>query len=773
MLLCGNHLFGCDMENNINLENRISGSTGADISLEDILAEFKAEEQFTDSVRSESTVHSHSIAMDNHGQPVGEAKISSAMDFMVSLAEDETLGDNSRNQKYDFESSKKAPSEEFFNEETSFGNTYSASDKSEYTHSPSHSFADSSVDSSEEETLVWSKSVNESANGNDYAPSENYEDSVYALSENQPSRQIDIREKVFNPIVGLIAASSLKREEKRKAEMARLEVEAKHQVPEMNPEKAARLYLDQAASMKLRCYFATALCLVLVYLSYGLPAMGILGSSLIIRTLVCLVFELVVMVVGLDIFTNGMIALFKRNPGSESLVAVSCIVSIADAIYIVVSGNYSDGLPFCAVSALSITFSLWGYYLNCKSFAISFRTASIPKAPSVIISEDGGEEIGNVLVNVKRPVTGFVRKSEEADIFEKAYSYFAPILIIFSVILSLFCFIASKDCNNLVHTLSASISVCASFSAVLGFAFPFYILTKRLARSGVAVAGYSGGAELGRIRRVVIKDKDLFPVRTISIADISVSEGFYPDKVTSYTASMTAAAGMGIAPVFTDLMKKNGYTLQKVEDFACHEGGGIVARINGDMVYVGSSSFMQLMGIRLKKGSASKSAVYTAINDILAGTFEINYVPVTSVQRGLITLLRGKSEPVFAVRDFNITPLLVKQKFRLPKESYDFPSFSDRYRISSDETEDDGSVAAMFSRGGLNAVAGLIKRGRTFYNSLLLCVVLSVLGAAVGMMLMLAMCWTGVYESASCGNAISFMFLWLIPVFIISLGLRR
>jgi len=79
----------------------------------------------------------------------------------------------------------------------------------------------------------------------------------------------------------------------------------------------------------------------------------------------------------------------------------------------------------------------------------------------------------------------------------------------------------------------------------------------------------------------------------------------------------------------------------------------------------------------------------------------------------------------------------------------------------------------MFSRGGLNSVAGLIKRGRAFYNSLLFCVVLSVLGAVVGMVLMLTMCWSGVYESASSGNAMSFMILWLVPVFVISFRLKR
>ena len=223
---------------------------------------------------------------------------------------------------------------------------------------------------------------------------------------------------------------------------------------------------------------------------------------------------------------------------------------------------------------------------------------------------------------------------------------------------------------------------------------------------------------------------------------------------------------------FTELMRKNGYTMKPIEDFSVQESGGLIARVGGDLVYVGPAAFMKLMGVRVARGAASKTAVCTAINDTLAGIFEIGYAPVTSIQRGLLTLLRGGTEPVFAVRDFNVTPMLVQQKFRLPRKNYEFPSFATRYRISSDETENEGTVAAVFPRGGLNAVAGLIRRGRKLYRSLMVCDLVSILGSFVGMVMMLAMCWQGAWDSASCANAMSFLLAWLIPVFVVSYGLR-
>ncbi len=606
-------------------------------------------------------------------------------------------------------------------------------------------------------------------------------DELYAVQDDyevpprhrSSERVPDFKEKVLGPIIGMIAASSMRREEKRKAEYEKRKAAPKVEVPELRADRAAAFYAAQADSIRMRSFIASALTIVLVYLSYGLPAFGLLGSNPAVRAIVCLVLMLAVVVVGLDIFTNGLLSLVRRKPGAESLIVVSCLVTAVDAIVIALTGDTVAGLPFCAVSALSVTFALWGAYLSCKNFAMSFATAASADNPSVVMAVPGVDEQGSVLIKAKRPIDGFVRTAEAADGFENAFRIIAPILIIGSLILSLFCFIASKACDNFLHTFAACTAACASFSAVFGFAFLFSVVAKRLVRSGVAIAGYAGTADLGRIDRVLVTDTDVFPVRTLSIADISIAESARPDTVISYTGSMIAASGMGIAPIFTELMRKNACSMQKIEDFACHEGGGLVARVNGDLVYVGSSGFMQLMGIRLPKGAAAKSSVFTAINDSLSGIFAIGYKPVASVQRALVSLLRSKKEPLFAIRDFNITPMLVKQKFRLPNDRYDFPSFADRYRISSPEIEETGTVAAVFSRGGLNSVAGLATRGQKLYNRLRLSLAISLLGTIVGLVLMLALCWSGSFTSASCGNLMTFMLLWLAPTFVVSLGLRN
>ena len=66
-----------------------------------------------------------------------------------------------------------------------------------------------------------------------------------------------------------------------------------------------------------------------------------------------------------------------------------------------------------------------------------------------------------------------------------------------------------------------------------------------------------------------------------------------------------------------------------------------------------------------------KDAVYVSINGLLVGFFKIKYVPVQSVQNALFALLRTKIAPIFAVRDFNITPLMLGQKFKMSTDGFD------------------------------------------------------------------------------------------------------
>lgn len=584
-------------------------------------------------------------------------------------------------------------------------------------------------------------------------------------------------EAIMAPIVGLLALVAIGRHSKKpRPESPQKQAGPQREERELPPGKAAKLYASQIRSLKIREMIAGALCFVLAYISYAyynsLPLSGMLGASTAVAALTCLIFELAVIMTGLDVFTAGITSLLAGEPAAESLVAVSCIVSVLDAVA-VAGGSVERGLPYCAVSALSMVFAIRGARKTCVGMWASFKTASASKTPYALTAETGVDEGGTALIKSHIPINGFVHASEQPDVAERAYRAAAPLLMAASVIMAIVCAIKLGSAPSFLHSLSAMTAASASFTALISFPELFASTARRLRRGGTAVAGYAGCAEIGKSKRVVITDTDIFPPGTVSISGIRILEGTFTEKVVSYTGSLLAASGSGLSAVFTEMMSKKGYTMLRIEDYEYHEGGGITAVIKDEKVYVGSSGFMNLMGVRLPQNLTSKTAVFTAINDKLVGIFSVEYTPVASVQDALVSLLEKRSLPVFAVRDFNITPQMIRQKFKLPTESFDFPSFAERCRISAIEPAQDKRAAAVLSRPGLDPMVETVRRGRQLYRFSGICTGISVAGSITGLILMFWLCVTGAFDSATAANMTTFMLLWLAPMIIVSFGISR
>jgi hypothetical protein len=234
----------------------------------------------------------------------------------------------------------------------------------------------------------------------------------------------------------------------------------------------------------------------------------------------------------------------------------------------------------------------------------------------------------------------------------------------------------------------------------------------------------------------------------------------------SYTASLIAASGSGLAANFQELLKSQGCQMVGVDNFSCYDGGGIGAVIGGDKILVGSSGFMNLMGIRLPQNLSVKSAVFTAVNDELCGIFSVNYVPVNSVQDGLVTLLKNRIKTITAARDFNITPLMIQQKFKISVDSIEYISLQDSFRVLGKNPE--GAVSAVMGREGVGCYSEAVVGGKLLRRTSLLSTIISIIGAALGLVIVFMLCWTGAIGAVSADNILLFMLCWTVPVLLIS-----
>lgn len=613
----------------------------------------------------------------------------------------------------------------------------------------------------------------------DYASDDDYGTIAKKQDEQDEPEEKSDRDRLgfMRPIISLMAAVTVRRQERAKAGESLPETgPEENEGPDMPPSKAAKLYSSQVQPFKLRAALGGFVALIMVYISFAhgsgaLPAS--ISKSTQMGALMLLMMELAVVLIGLDVFTNGLFSLLRGNPGAESLVSVSCIVTMVDAVIIAATGSEEYGLPYCAVSALSLVFAMLGSSLFCRGMRITLRTAAMGSAPSVLSSERGIIEEGTALLKTRRGTAGFTRRCEEPDGAETAFSTAAPFFLIAIPLLALLTSVVRGRAGDFFHCLAAMAAVSAAFPALLSFPLPFSIISRRLAGSGASVAGWAGASDIGTSRRMIVTDTDVFPAGTVTISTIRILEGVFSDKVISFTGSMLLAADCSLTPAFAELMKRNACTTHVVEDFKSHEGGGVIGMVRGEQVYVGTSGFMNLMGIRLPQSQLAKDCVFTAISGELVGVYSIEYAATASVQDALVSLLHTRGcEPLFAIRDFNVSPLLIKQLFRLPTEGFDFPSVSERYRISA-ATAGETQIAAVVSREGLAPMVEASIGGRGLYRASRLGIIISLLCSIAGLGLMLMLCWNASFDSATAANLITYMLAWLIPVILISFGSRR
>lgn len=545
--------------------------------------------------------------------------------------------------------------------------------------------------------------------------------------------------------------------------------------PDIPAAGAAKLYGKQAQRIRSRALLATLLAVLLLAFSYchlaGLPLIAGMGTNVRFMAMLCLLIQLLISLLGLDVFTTGLYNLIDGVPGMETLVSVSCIASAVDAFVIFLTKNASYGIPFCAVSSFSMVFALWGSFLYCVGYRLSFRTLAQIHTPMTLSSEPGLSEQGNTLLRSYGSTEHFIQRSEAPDLAESTYRLFTPLFLTVSLIFGFLSAVGHGQIRDFFHCFSACVSACAAFPAFLCFARPFASAAKKLRRKGCTIAGFTGCREVGSSSRIVITDEDVFPKGTVIVDKVITSNETLAKKLMIYTGSLLYESDSALTPAFSMLLTRNGYSKLTVHKFTHQEGGGFSGIINEEQVLVGTSAFLDLLGIRVPQRLKEQASVFTAINGQLAGAFCLKYNTTTASREAFASLFRSNHHPFFVARDFNVTPKLIQQHFGADPSQFEFPAFSDRYRISTAHAEK--PAAAVLSKNEIGPLADCVSICYQLYAVTRRSVLLSLLGSLIGLLAAFVLCWLGAFHLISAATLTTFMLLWLIPPLLFSIKSRR
>jgi len=495
---------------------------------------------------------------------------------------------------------------------------------------------------------------------------------------------------------------------------------------------------------------------------------GVMGSFRGL-TATLLVMQLLAMFLSSEVVATGLLDIFRLRPGAETLVTIAALASIADAAWILYDGATDRGLTYAAVVAFALGTSMLGIKSVRNAMKLTLRTAATGRSPYVVSSKFGAVDNGFALFKSRTETEGFVRKIQQMDFSEYVYSMAAPLLIVMSAVFAVFAaWGGTGDLWDAIQHFAAMTAVSATFTGLLAYGVPYSLLARKLAKVGAALAGWGGAAEVSGAEGVIVTDSDVFPAGTLSFGGVKIFSKTEPDDILIYTASILIASGCGLSEVFQEILNKQKLPYYPVTDLACYEGGGIGGTVDDQEIIVGSASLMNLMGVRLPQSLNVKNAVFSAMGGELVGVFAIQYSPRSSVKEALLSLLHSKVQPLFAVRDFNVSPIMLQTKFQISMEQINFLTYEERYALSDLEPDPQSKPFAVLCREGLGPLADIIVGGKRLRWAVVRNTILSVASAVIGLILLLSFFWAGAAETVSAANVFYYLGAWLFVICLLS-----
>lgn len=531
--------------------------------------------------------------------------------------------------------------------------------------------------------------------------------------------------------------------------------------PDTAPADLAARWQKGLKSRRIRIFLAFLAGIAALVLSLDLPVLD--WSTGVLPTARLAALAGLLALTGLlcwELLARGLAQLCCLRPGVETLAGLAWLFTLGDALALLAL-HYREGLPCCAITALSVTFAFWGETLHRRADRLSAKTAAQASTPYVVTLDEEKWSGRPAYTKWSGSSVGFGSQLQTEDLAQRVWHIAAPVLLLLCLLCALMSGVHSGEAGRFLWSASACFTAACPWSALLCYALPYHKLAQRLHKIGAALAGWPGVSRC-KSAGILMTDTDLFPPGSIQVAQVRVFGGVSTEKVVAYTATLLRVFPCGLTRPFHDLLRAQGAIYREVSGVRAHEGG-LSGIIRNQEVLVGTSSFMHLMDVELPQGLSIKHAVFCAINGQLAGMFPLKYAMSSAVNPSLSALMHADVSPILATRDFNLIPALLEQKFRLPVDKMEFPPVERRLELSQPEQEHDTTPIALLCREGLSAYSDAVVGGRRLRTAARRSLIFALLGAAVGVFLTFYLTFVGAWDSLTPTSFLVFMAAWLVP----------
>ena len=484
------------------------------------------------------------------------------------------------------------------------------------------------------------------------------------------------------------------------------------------------------------------------------------------RLLNCLPFfilELLVCVLGRDVFVYAFEQLRARTVTYELLSSLACVVTLADtAIDFFLPERAALAPPFHAVAMLGMTAALYGRALLFGALYDTFRVAAVGEPDYLVTVTAGGA------AKRRGSARGFARCAQREDAASHWQSVLLPVLLTASLVFAALATLRRGERLLFLWNWSVLLTAVNTLAFPLSYSLPLRRLTRRFVKSGSALAGYVGANRLRRSNCVILTDTDLFPPGTVSLNGLKIY-GEESGKVISYAATMAHASQSGLSRLFDTLLESEGGKLEPLDDLSFYEEGGISGLIHGETVLFGTAAFCRKMRIAMPGALNLKTGAFLAVDGSLIAVFAVKYLAAENVDWALHALKRNRITPVLAVRDAQLTPALLKRKFGTDARAV-YPTVSTRLALSEKDGE---HPYALLYREGLMPFAEIAVGSKRLVHAVRMAAVLSLASSAVSALLAFYLTSVGAYSALTPVSMLVYLLLWALAALIEGIWVDR
>lgn len=553
-----------------------------------------------------------------------------------------------------------------------------------------------------------------------------------------------------------------KEQKKRSRSQKRREPKARRPLPPVENEPLPaelaaghrRRYFQCRRALLMALPAAAVLWLPWVLARFGV-ALPFFSRSTDNAALCVLAPQALVCALGWPVFRAALEDLREGACTEHFLTALANVVTILDAVTLLLLPQRADTAPLGGVAAMVLLFNLWGLKNWHRGMWETMRTAALGRPGYVAdICESG-------VAKARGNLEGFTTRAAMEDTSSQWQRLLSPLLVVASLVFAVLSSVGQGRGQDLLWCWSVILCAACSVAFPLAYRVPFGRLAARLARSGAAVAGQYGAAVLASSRQLVVTDQDLFPPGTAALSGLKLY-GEERGRAISYAATLAIPAGGVSGRLFDELCRGERIALQQLEHFHIHEDGGLGGMIHGETVLLGTPIFMRHKAVRLPATMPAKTCVCLAVDGALTAVFAIKYNTSDLVESALRALGRNGLRLTLAVRDGNITPKLLKTRFGTDGGAC-CPEISERLALSDPQRETEGPNGLLY-REGLYPFVDLVSGSRRLCQTVHVGNLLAVLSAVGGALLGFYLTFAGSYAVLTPLGLATYLLLWALPM---------